>query len=439
MTITKPIRVAVASEQAIYRRGLASLLMTRAGIQLVGEAESAEEAFQLIQLVQPDIILIDLKSPSQACEEVVGEMHERWPLLKIILFLDPIEEGSVPCDPSRGIASCFSKDISETEFLNALQQISSGAIKDLRQAGSLSVPVGADLEPRGQSGPSLPPMPMPHAGSPPGSVHAVPAIPSPMNYSQIQARLEEGESLSREMVMAGKIQADILPERIPVISGWDISARLESARETSGDFYDFIPLANNNWGIVVADVTDKGMGAALFMALSSTLLRTYAGRYPSLPALTLDAVNERILTDTRGNMFVTAFYCVLEPHIGRLRYVNAGHPPGVLVSVQRGKPVDLLRPTGMALGVSDEVHWQQKIARLTPGDVLLLYTDGITEAQSRRGAFYGQQRMVDIVRRNRAKSASQIQAALLEDVYDFVGPSGPQDDIALIVIKPGTP
>jgi serine phosphatase RsbU (regulator of sigma subunit)/DNA-binding NarL/FixJ family response regulator len=437
MTITKPIRVAVASEQAIYRRGLASLLMTRAGIQLVGEAESAEEAYQLIQLVQPDIILIDLKSPSQVCEEVVGEMHARWPLLKIILFLDPIEEGSVPCDPSRGVASCFSKDISETEFLDALQQISASAIKDPRESASLSVPARADPESRGRSGRALPPIP--HAGSPPGSVHAVPAIPSPMNYSQIQARLEEGESLSREMVMAGKIQADILPERIPVISGWDISARLVSARETSGDFYDFIPLANNNWGIVVADVTDKGMGAALFMALSSTLLRTYAGRYPSLPALTLDAVNERILTDTRGNMFVTAFYCVLEPHIGRLRYVNAGHPPGVLVSVQRGKPVDLLRPTGMALGVSDEVHWQQKIARLTLGDVLLLYTDGITEAQSRRGAFYGQQRMVDIVRRNRAKPASQIQAALLEDVYDFVGSSGPQDDIALIVVKPQTP
>jgi sigma-B regulation protein RsbU (phosphoserine phosphatase) len=187
---------------------------------------------------------------------------------------------------------------------------------------------------------------------------------------------------------------------------------------------------------VVADVTDKGIGAALFMALSSTLLRTYSNRYPSLPALTMDAVNERILTDTRGGMFVSAFYGVLEPHTGRIRYANAGHPAACLVSFQKGKkPVDRLAPTGMALGIMPQAQWQQKIARLHPGDVLLLYTDGITEAQNPQGAFFGEGRLMDVLRSKSHCSAGEIQSAVLAEVHRFVDTTPRQDDIAIIVIK----
>jgi sigma-B regulation protein RsbU (phosphoserine phosphatase) len=249
---------------------------------------------------------------------------------------------------------------------------------------------------------------------------------------------KHNDLMTRELVTAGKIQADILPERPPQIPGWEMAAKLVSARETSGDFYDFIPLGNDNWGIVIADVTDKGMGAALFMALSSTLIRTYAVRYPSLPALAMDVVNDRILSDTRGSMFVTAFYGVLEPHTGRIRYVNAGHPPAYLLSTLKGKPVDRLRPTGMALGVMENSHWQQKIARFASQDVLLLYTDGVTEAQNANGQFFGDMRLQEVLRQSRSGcSAHDIQEAVLSAVSAFVGNAPGQDDIALIVIKRG--
>jgi serine phosphatase RsbU (regulator of sigma subunit) len=170
------------------------------------------------------------------------------------------------------------------------------------------------------------------------------------------------------------------------------------------------------------------------MALSSTLIRTYAIQYPTLPAFALGAVNRRILSDTRGSMFVTAFYAVLDPNTGRIRYVNAGHNPPYLVSGNRGKPVDRLRGTGMALGVDEEAIWQQKVIRMVPGDVLLMYTDGVTEAQNPQGEYFGEQRMLDIVRARMGCPAREIQDAVLTAVREFTGGVGSSDDITLMVV-----
>ena len=172
------------------------------------------------------------------------------------------------------------------------------------------------------------------------------------------------------------------------------------------------------------------------LALSSTLIRTYSVRYPTLPAIALSAVSERILSDTRGGMFVTAFFAILEPHTGRLLYANAGHPAGVLIRSRRGKEsIDLLRPTGMALGVSDEARWRQKEARLVPGDVLVLYTDGITEANNTKGVFFEEERLIETVLENANGSAQEIMDALVEAVQRFIGPVHRQDDIAMIVVR----
>ena len=177
------------------------------------------------------------------------------------------------------------------------------------------------------------------------------------------------------------------------------------------------------------------MGAALFMALSSTLFRTYATQYATLPVFALSQVNERILSDTRSEMFVTAFYAVLEPETGRMRYVNAGHNPPYLVSSQKGKPFDRLRATGMALGVMEDSVWQQKIVRLSPGDVLLLYTDGVTEAQDRAGRFYGEQRLQEVLRSLGSRPANEILESILADLKSFLGGASQQDDVTLVVLR----
>ncbi len=409
MTPAKPIRAAAASDQAIFRRGLTSLLMSIPGVQLVGEAGSEGEVLQLCELVQPDLILLDFKRPLESGQALARDIHQRWPETRIVLLVELQQEILLESNVDCGRVCTFLRDITEEEFAEAVSHLAQS--------------IHAERGPKEKRASREPALRRAAAGPAAG-----PARPE-------SARPKSDELLTRELLMAGKIQADILPEKPPVLPGWDISARLESARETSGDFYDFIPLANGNWGVVAADVTDKGMGAALFMAMTSTLLRTYSVRYPTLPALAMDVVNDRILSDTRGSMFVTAFYGVLEPHTGRLRYVNAGHPPACLVSTHRSKPVDRLGPTGRALGLIENSHWQQKICRLGPGDVLVLYTDGISEAQNPGGEFFGEGRLMEIIRANSSRPAEEIQEAVLSAVHSFVADTPRQDDIAIVVIR----
>jgi sigma-B regulation protein RsbU (phosphoserine phosphatase) len=134
-------------------------------------------------------------------------------------------------------------------------------------------------------------------------------------------------------------------------------------------------------------------------------------------------------------MFVTALFGILEPHSGRFIYANAGHPPAFHIGHQHGKTViERLRATGMALGVSESAQWKQKIVRMTPGDYLVLYTDGFTEAQNRQGDFFGEERLLDVVLSKIGRTARELQDALIEEVNRFEGYSLPQDDMALIVI-----
>jgi serine phosphatase RsbU (regulator of sigma subunit) len=352
---------------------------------------------QLCQITGPDLTLLDLAE----AVEIARSLLESWPAMKIILMADPPEIEPIQDAPQ---VHAFSRNIDDEEFKEGLVRI-------LQETRPVAWNIGAARRQEDDREAEMP-----------GLVQEI-------------SRLRNPEMLTRELVMAGKIQADILPEA-PVIQGWDIAATLEPARETSGDFYDFMPLTNRKLGMVVADVTDNGMGAALFMALSSTLFRTFATQFPTLPAVTLDTVSRRILSDTRGSMFVTAFYGVLEPYTGRVVYANAGHPPGLVISTSRGKEtIETLRPTGMSLGVMEQANWKQRNTRLGPGDLLILYTDGITEAENPQGVAFGEDRLIDAAYRKAECPAREIQAALLDEVHRFVANTPRQDDIALIVIK----
>ena len=238
----------------------------------------------------------------------------------------------------------------------------------------------------------------------------------------------------QELTLAGRVQASLLPEQSPEIPGWQIAATWKPARETSGDFYDFVPLPNGRIGIVIADVVDKGMGAALLMALSRTLIRTYAMKFPNNPEDLLQVTNQRILTDIDAGLFVTLFYGVLDPSNGTLIYSNAGHPPPYIFT-PGGKPnVTILSGSGMPLGVSDETNWQQGSLEISSGDMLLLYTDGVLDAQNPRGEFLGEEGMLKIIQTQMGFSAHVVQDTLLSGVFNFAGTEPQVDDITLMIL-----
>lgn len=238
----------------------------------------------------------------------------------------------------------------------------------------------------------------------------------------------------QELTLAGRVQASLLPDRPPTIPGWQIAATWRPARETSGDFYDFVPLPDNRLGIVMADVVDKGMGAALLMALSRTLLRTYAAEYPDHPENLLQVTNQRILADIDAGMFVTLFYGVLDPASGTLIYSNAGHPPPFLFNPGASPGAIALQGSGMPLGVADDANWQQGIQEISPGSMLLLYTDGILDTQNPLGEFLGEEGMLNIIRTRIGQSALSVQEALLSTLGDFAGAEPQVDDITLMTL-----
>ena len=263
-------------------------------------------------------------------------------------------------------------------------------------------------------------------------------IATALQGAQIRAQTLVHQKVARELSMAGQIQASFLPQELPQVENWQLAAVLEPARETAGDFYDFIPLPDGRIGIVIADVADKGMGAALFMALCRTLVRTYALEHPTRPDLVFMAVNQRMLADTRADLFVTMFYAVLDPRSASITYCNAGHnPPLLLLGAGDAQRIVTLGKTGMALGVIERETWSQESVQLQPGHLLLLYTDGVVEAQNAQGEFFGTQRLLDFVTGNSGASgwpsADGLLAALSAELRAFADTAPQFDDITLVI------
>jgi serine phosphatase RsbU (regulator of sigma subunit) len=259
-------------------------------------------------------------------------------------------------------------------------------------------------------------------------------IASVLHSAQVYTQTLAHQRVEQELALAGEIQASFLPTELPTVAGWQLAATLKPARQTSGDFYDMVPLPNGRLGIMVADVADKGMGAALYMALSRTLIRTYAVEHHARPDFVLRVANNRILMDTQTDLFVTVFYGVLDPLSGTLTYCNAGHNPPYLFRIQEGGAVQQLDRTGLPLGIFRGETWEQKVVQFAPGDTLVLYTDGVTDAQDRQGTFFSKQRLLTAAQAHVGRSAQEIQEALLEEVQAFVGDASQFDDIALMVV-----
>jgi serine phosphatase RsbU (regulator of sigma subunit) len=259
-------------------------------------------------------------------------------------------------------------------------------------------------------------------------------IASAFNKADVYADAIENQRAADELRLAGEIQSGFFPESIPVEEGWELAVTILPARETSGDFFDFIPLPNGKLGILIADVTDKGVGPALYMALSRTLIRTYAIEYELDPSLVFFATNERMLTDTRASLFVTAFFGILDQESGELSYSNAGHNPPLLVSGNGEKELRSLGVTGMPIGIDEQAVWELEKILLEPGDKLVLYTDGVLDAQDTSGEFFESDRLISATQELASLNAHEIQAGLIESVQQFSAGTDQFDDITLMVL-----
>lgn len=252
------------------------------------------------------------------------------------------------------------------------------------------------------------------------------------NARLYQVAVEKGR-LERELQMARELQAGLLPREIPQLPGWECIARWLPAREVAGDFYDFIPGEGGACGWVIADVSDKGMPAALFMALSRSIVRASLTDTPS-PAEGMARANRLICADATGGMFVTLFFARLDPSAGTITYVNAGHDPPLFYRAGEAQPARLTR-TGLLLGMTEDARYEQRTVTLAPGDFILCYTDGVTDALDGDGREFGIERLQQVVLEHRHAPATAIVNAVEQALADFSGGGTPFDDVTILTIK----
>jgi PAS domain S-box-containing protein len=257
----------------------------------------------------------------------------------------------------------------------------------------------------------------------------------------ITERREMEERLARsnvELSIAAEIQQSFLPEVIPQVAGFDVAAQSVMAKEVGGDFFDVMPfevmaLEKGTLGVLIADVSGKGVPAALFMALSRIVVRVNALWHRD-PAKTIEYSNNVIAQDSRSGMFVTLFYGILSEENRTLTYVNAGHDSPLVCRARDGS-IERLLPTGIILGARENQKYGARTTDVGPGDVVVLYTDGVTDAIDSAVDMFGEERLQDIVRENAHLSSREILTKILAGVEEFSRGEPQFDDITLLVIK----
>ncbi len=262
------------------------------------------------------------------------------------------------------------------------------------------------------------------------AAQAAPALRVGQLVREQQAEAATRQRFEQELEVAKLIQQNFLPKQLPELSGWQVAAYYRPAREVGGDFYDVIPLPDDQVGFVVGDVTDKGVPAALVMAATRSVLRASAQRIVE-PGLVLERVNEHLCPDMPEKMFVTCLYGVLEPETGRFRFANAGHD---LPYVKTAQGSEELRARGMPLGLMPGMPYEEKETVLAPGDSLLLHSDGVVEAHDPERVMFGFPRLKQAVADY--PGGGELIDRILADLHEHTGPGAEQeDDITMVTLQ----
>lgn len=250
------------------------------------------------------------------------------------------------------------------------------------------------------------------------------------------ARMHEAllikERMERDLALASIVQHSFLPKELPRVEGYCFSAYYSPALEVGGDFYDYIPLKAKRWGLLIGDVSGKGVASALYMARLTSDFRTRALEVGS-PSRVVNQINKELCRNGQRGTFVTLLYLVLEPANGTIRLINAGHLPPLLWKAETGKPVRLLGKGGPPLGILEGLCYRSFKFKLEPGDCLLLLTDGLLEARNRQGESFGWDRIEAVFASHFCSPEATIEE-LVQALEKFKGDAVQTDDVTMLAL-----
>ncbi len=348
-------------------------------------AEDGVKALESLESDQTvDVVLTDINMPRMDGLTLLGKINERYPLIRTVIISAYGDMSNIRTALNRGAFDFITKPIDLDDLENTLSKTVKEALE--RKAA---------LENR--------------------------------------ARLE---ILKNELNVAAKIQTSILPRTFPPFperSDVEVHAAMSPAKEVGGDFYDFFFIDNDHLAFVVGDVSGKGVPAALFMAVSRTFLKATALNGFS-PGECLGKVNRSLYEESVAEMFVSMFYGILNTQTGEVRYSSAGHNPGYILSVN-GTVTETERTSGLVIGATGKMQYEEKSFALQPGDALILYTDGVTEAMDAGRQEFGETRLASCVGGSTNQTAPEIVEATVASVHEFVSGAAQSDDMTLLVIK----
>lgn len=252
------------------------------------------------------------------------------------------------------------------------------------------------------------------------------------NARLYKVAVEQGR-MERELQVARQVQKSLLPHKLPDTPGWEIAARWIPAREVAGDYYDLFEHDQGSLNVVIADVADKGMGSALFMANCRSLLRAAMSAAID-PLQGIEETNRLICADSDLRLFVTLIYSRVNLATGEITYINAGHNPAIYYQAEQGRMVEFER-TGMAIGLFEDSPFETRSFCSQSGDFIVYYTDGVTEAVDNMGNEFGVERLKEEISVQRQSSAEGVAEGIIRSFREFTGSDELSDDVTIIVLK----
>jgi serine phosphatase RsbU (regulator of sigma subunit) len=269
------------------------------------------------------------------------------------------------------------------------------------------------------------------------AVEATDYLLKPVSRAKLAVTLERVRarlltlSVERDIVAATQVQSHLWPGSLPQIPGFDCAAASLAARGVGGDFYDLFAIGDNAWALLLGDASGKGVAAGLVASAVQARVNTAARRAHLDPEELMAAVDHDLYATTDGARYATAIYGVLDVAASRLTLVNAGHPPALLLS----SAVRSLSASGPALGLIEAATFGSHSMKLTPGSVLVAYTDGVSEARNAADEEFGEARLIEVIENCRGEAAAQICANVLAAIRAFRGAHQDQDDVTIMIIK----